>query len=46
MKKKKKIVDQYLNGDGEFDALTKQYSVPRSAVHRWVHTYTNLGKMA
>lgn len=35
---KKKIVDQYLNGNGGFAALTKQYSVPYTVVRRWVHT--------
>lgn len=41
---KKKIVDQYLNGNGGFTALTKQYSVPYTVVRRWVHAYTNLGE--
>lgn len=41
---KKKIVDQYLNGNGGFAAITKQYSVPYTVVRRWVHTYTNLGE--
>ena len=41
---KKKIIDQYLNGNGGFTALTKQYSVPYTVVRRWVHAYTNLGE--
>lgn len=42
---KLKAVQSYLNGDGGYSSIAKQYGIPNMAqVQRWVITYNSLGK--
>lgn len=42
---KLKVVRSYLNGDGGYKSIAKQYGIPNFAqVQRWVRTYKALGK--
>ena len=41
---KKKIVPDYLNGEGSFHYLARKYNVPgKCIVHHWVDNYKAFG---
>ena len=41
---KRKIVMEYLNGQGGYECLEKKYGVPHSVISRWIQNYKNYGE--
>ena len=44
---KLKVVTAYLNGEGGYKSIARQYGIPNtSQIQRWVSVYKSLGKDA
>lgn len=43
---KKKIVEEYFSGKGDFEFIAKKNSIPYSAIRNWVHGYERNGDSA
>jgi transposase len=41
---KRKIVMEYLNGQGGYECLEKKYGVPHSVIRMWIHNYKCYGE--
>lgn len=41
---KRKIVMEYLNGQGGYECLEKKYGVPHSVIRKWIHNYKCYGE--
>lgn len=41
---KRKIVMEYLSGQGGYECLEKKYGVPHSVIRKWIHNYKCYGE--
>lgn len=36
---KMEVINKYLNGEGGYDSLSKEYNIPRKTVETWIYQY-------